>query len=104
MGRFHERQGPMAAKKKARKKSSKKRAKKPHLMKARKGSKFRSNRGAAPCKPAKKARRKKASKRAEPTVTAAKLLSRAKRYKSRKWACMGPVRNGCGGSNSKVVG
>lgn len=60
--------------------------------------------------PKKKARKKSSKKKAKKnpcaprhtTVKASDLLNRSKR-KGRRWLCGGPVRSGCGGSNSQVI-
>ena len=36
-------------------------------------------------------------------VTAHSLLSSAKKRSGKRWTCGGPVRSGCGGSNSRVI-
>lgn len=36
-------------------------------------------------------------------VTAHSLLASAKKRSGKRWTCGGPVRSGCGGSNSRVI-
>lgn len=74
-----------ASKKKARKKSSKKRAKKTSSVASHYASSI------------------SAAKRYNQRVTADSLISGAKRKRGKRWTCRGPVRSGCGGSNSSVV-
>ncbi len=44
------------------------------------------------------------AQKAQAHIKASEVLSRAKRKRGKLWKCAGPVRTGCGGSGSRVVG
>lgn len=105
--------------------SKKKAKKKPHKMHAKKGAKYHSNLAGPRKKSRKKAGKKKAKRRSAPKrdsvaahmsaankrgagfgakVTAHGILTRVKKARGKRWTCGGPVRSGCGGSTSRVIG
>jgi len=90
---------------------------KPHKMHAKNGSKYHSNLAGKHKKP----KRKKASKKRDSVashmqasarrgvsygekVTLHGLQAKVKRTRGKRWTCGGPVRSGCGGSSSRVIG
>jgi hypothetical protein len=63
----------------------------------------------APCKPGtsrapKKASAKKTSAKREKSITATDILKNVAVKRGKRWTCGGPVRSGCGGSGSRVIG
>lgn len=63
-----------------------------------------------PCKPgtsrrpAKARSTKRASAPRERSVTATDILKNVAVKRGKRWVCGGPVRSGCGGSGSRVIG
>lgn len=59
-----------------------------------------------PCKPGttRRAAPKRAKAASAPTVTAAAILKNVAARRGKRWMCGGPVRSGCGGSGSRVIG
>jgi hypothetical protein len=101
MGLDNERKGPMAILQRRNKGSVHIAARKPKAKKAKKKAKKKASKKKAK----KKASKKRAKKPCKPAVTVLKASDIAKSAyrKNKRWACMGPVRSGCGGSRSKVV-
>jgi len=63
----------------------------------------------APCKPGtsrapKKTSAKKTSANREKSITATDILKNVAVKRGKRWVCGGPVRSGCGGSGSRVIG
>lgn len=98
-----------------------KKKKKHKLMHKGKAKSYHSNLAGKRKKTSKKRRAKKATKKRSSVashmsaanragvsygekVTAHGLQARAKRSRGKRWTCGGPVRSGCGGSDSKVIG
>ena len=97
--KHHSNRGGTAAKKKTGKKKGKKKVSKKKATKRCKPCKPGTTRRAAP-----KAKKSKSASHGHKTVRAVDILKNVAVKRGKRWTCGGPVRSGCGGSGSRVIG